>query len=81
VKHCQSTGQQSDAAGVMVWLFTLRCGAALELRQRGRELWKELQRGYPHVKEAADSLGALSGKTINIDGFDRVPIGLEPSVQ
>jgi hypothetical protein len=81
VKHCQSTGQQSDAAGVMVWLFTLRCGAALELRQRGRELWKELQRGYPHVKEAADSLGALSGKTINIDGFDRIPIGLEPSVQ
>lgn len=81
VKHCQSANQQSDAAGVMVWLFRLPCGAAMELRQRGRNLWKELQRGYPHVAEAADSLRVLTGKTIRIKGFDRVPIGLEPSVQ
>lgn len=67
-----------ETSGMMVWVHTLRAGAALELRGLGREMWEELERGFPHVKENAIYVAELTGVTPNIEGSGSIPIGLTP---
>ncbi len=78
VRDYQRMNRPSDAAGTMVWLFTVRCGTTLELRTLGRRIWNELRRGFPYVEEAEPVLSAIAGKSLTIDHYDSVPIGLEP---
>ena len=61
----------------MVWLHTIRAANTPELRFKGRILWKELARGFPCVDDAADNLFALTGITLNVEGYAAVPDGLE----
>ena len=68
------------AAGMSVWVHTLRAAAAPELRVLGRAVWRELQRGFAHVRESTDAAGKVSGERMNISGFDIFPIGFIPSV-
>lgn len=78
IKAFQSSGMPESAAGAMVWLHTLRCGAALELRPLGRELWRELRRGFPFIEQSAAGLELLSDQQIIITDATRIPFGLEP---
>jgi len=79
IKGFQKQGQPSDAAGVMVWLFTLRAGGDIALRGVGRRLWRELSRGIPKVEEAELNYYSLTGKIYDTTGYERTPIGLEPT--
>lgn len=81
IKEYQSRGDRSSAAGVMVWLHTIRCGTSLELRQHGRELWRELQRGFPFAVASAQGIYSISGVMLNTQGSGSVPTGLEPERQ
>jgi len=78
IQAFQKLGQPSDAAGVMVWLFTLRAGENIALRGIGRRLWRELSRGIPKVEEAELNYYSLTGKMYDTTGYQRIPIGLEP---
>jgi hypothetical protein len=74
----QKNGQMNDAAAMMIWLHTLRSMATFEVRPHGRELWRQLARGFPHVAENATFLRKDLGVWINYEGYDEIPRGLEP---
>jgi hypothetical protein len=52
VRKYQTHSEYIDAAGAMVWLHTLRSLTTPELRDLGRQMWQELQRGFPHTSDA-----------------------------
>ncbi len=74
----QKNDRMGDAAGIMVWLFTLRAGADPALRGLGRRLWRELARGIPLADEAETDFYGLTNIILNTDGRERIPFGLEP---
>lgn len=51
IEELQKTGKLQDAAALMVWAHTMRAGSCLELRGLGRQMWKELERGFPYVEK------------------------------
>lgn len=51
-RQFRKIGLEADSAGAMVWSYTLRCLNVPELRPLGVEMWSELRRGFPHVKDA-----------------------------
>jgi len=80
IKEYQSRGDNASAASVMVWLHTLRCGTSLELRQLGRSLWRELERGFQFVDASAQNIYNLSGMLLETSGYNQFPVGLEPEI-
>ena len=74
----QKQQRLQDAAAFMVWLHTARAAIRLELRSLGRDLWRELARGFPHVEEGALSCHLLLGVRPNIEGADQFPQGFTP---
>lgn len=79
IKDLQKQGKQPFAAGLMVWLHTLRSMETLELRKEGRLLWAQLQRGFPHAERSALSLIGLTGVVFRLEGVGLFPDGLEPT--
>ncbi len=81
VKEFQGSKQPSDAAGAMIWLHSLRSQGYPELRIKGRELWGELIRGFPYVKDALDEIANLTGKDFPeaaYNEYEYIPAGIEP---
>jgi hypothetical protein len=68
----------SLGSAIIVWLCTIRAAQEPALRSLGRDLWRQLARGFPHVHEAAASLGQISGVTINTSHAGRFPDGFAP---
>jgi hypothetical protein len=60
VQKFQTDSEYIDAAGAMVWLHTLRCLTTPELRDLGRQMWQELERGFPHTPEALARIEAVT---------------------
>jgi hypothetical protein len=75
IRHLQKEGMPQPAAGMFVWLFTFRAAMFVELRDTGRQLWKELSRGEPHVPTAAAQFAAV-GFDVSIEDWGRVPTGM-----
>jgi hypothetical protein len=51
-KHLQEKGDVISlavAAGLMLWVHTLRAVADPEVRTKARELWGEFERAFPHM--------------------------------
>ncbi len=80
VIRLQKKRRFEDAAALMVWVHTLRAASRPELRGLGRNMWGELERGFPFVLSAAEGVYDLMGVQFNVDGFDEFPIGLEPTI-
>jgi len=70
--------KKQEAAAFMIWTHTARAGARLELRGLGREMWRELSRGFPHVKKGAQDFRSLTGIHLNIADAEQFPFGLAP---
>jgi hypothetical protein len=81
IKEFQTQSRWTNAAGAMIWLFTLRAAVRRELRADGRALWRELARGFITANEAKERVKSLSGESLNIEGASRYPLGLEPDLQ
>ena len=79
IQEFQKNGNMTDAAGMMIWLHTLRSMGEFEVRPHGRELWKQLARGFPHVTESALNFEMVSGVALNFEGYNEIPQGLEPN--
>ena len=56
----QRQEEYASASGAKVWLFTLRSCTIPEARLLGRNIWKELARGFPHVLTALDEFEAAT---------------------
>jgi len=73
--------QPSDALGVMILLHSVRALNVPEIRGLGREMWKELERGFPYVEDTLEEIRGLTGNPLppNIDDeLKFIPHGLEP---
>ncbi len=69
-------------AGAMVWVHTLRAYHFPEVRLLGRNMWGELQRGFPHALGALSFMENVSHEppppgTALATQF--IPVGLEPT--
>jgi len=64
---------------VAVWMHTLRATApeaSSALRALGREMWRELERGFAALPKAATKLARMVGGELNVDGARTIPVGL-----
>ena len=78
IKDLQKSGQLESAAAMMVWLHTFRAATWIELRGHGREVWRELARGFPEVERAARDMYSLLNIKPDIEGYDEFPTGFTP---
>jgi hypothetical protein len=68
-------------AGAMVWAHTLRAYHFPEVRFFGRQMWGELQRGFPHALAALKFMGDMNHQPPPLGtalATQFVPVGLEP---
>lgn len=78
IQELQRQRQFAGLAAGMIWLHSLRAMQSLELRPHGRELWRQLSRGFPHVLNSADDHALLTGVLLEIEDYDQIPDGLGP---
>jgi hypothetical protein len=70
-----------SVGGALVWLHTLRALQFPELRLLGRQMWGELERGFPHVFEAFHFIEDTVGQPPPLGSLQAsqfIPVGLEP---
>ena len=60
-----------------IWVLTLRATMKPEFRHYGREIWGDLERGFPFVELSALEALPIIGP-LKIDGYDNFPIGFTP---
>jgi hypothetical protein len=60
VRKYQTNSEHIDAAGAMVWVHTLRSLTIPELRDLGRQMWQQLERGFPHTADALARIEAVT---------------------
>ena len=83
IKQFQKMGQPSDALGVWVWLHSVRALNVPEIRIFGRQMWKELVRGFPFALQALQQMrdtGAILPNGIEWE-LSFIPHGLEPTLE
>lgn len=78
IKTFQKAGQNEAASGYFPWLFTVRACFDLDLLPNTRELWRQLERGFPHVESAAEKLEDMFGVRLNTYGATEFPQGFTP---
>ncbi|MGV7219588.1 hypothetical protein [Bradyrhizobium sp. UFLA05-112] len=76
VQKLQGSGDFAAAAGLIVWVHSLRAMTDPLLREDGRAMWRELARGFPHVMRTTAELEAATGKRVKIEGWQTFPEGL-----
>lgn len=87
IKKAQRKGNFVAAAGLMVWLHSLRALNAAELRDLSRVMWDELRRGFPHVENALQRADDMFGiplsesDELSLDCFTFIPNGLNQRAQ
>jgi hypothetical protein len=79
IQELQSQKHFPAAAGVMVWLHSMRAMEDLTLRNYGRQIWHELQRGFPFASDWAYRYVEVTGCDPDlVKGWNQIPDGLEP---
>jgi hypothetical protein len=74
----QKMDMHQIAAGVAVWIHTLRAEKELSNRYIAKDMWALLASSFDDVEEAADMMALImGGRELNIDGYDRIPYGFE----
>lgn len=78
VSPLQKAGRTIEAVPLIIWVHSLRGVTRLELRGLAREMWRQLQRGFKYVDEAASDYAALTGEELDVSGATEFPKGLTP---
>lgn len=78
IRMAQDTRDFISATALMVWLHTLRASVNPDLRQGGRDLWRQLERGFPHCINAMDGYKALTGVSLDVLDYQLFPAGFTP---
>ena len=77
-----ATNAASFSLGTMVWLHSMRAFTYPEIRLFAREMWQQLERGFPYASKALDSFESPTGDPLPHDitsNLNFVPPGLEPA--
>jgi hypothetical protein len=72
-------GKPQLAAGVMVWVHSLRAFANPEIRPFAREIWMHLQRGAFYVDQVSVNVTELLGRECRTHRAGEIPDGLTPN--
>ena len=75
----QKQGRNVEAAALMIWLHTMRAGIRIELRTLGRELWSQLERGFPFVEQAVAGGLPIAATRPNVTDASQFPAGFTPT--
>lgn len=75
MQEYQARQQQPLVYASMVWLYTMNAATAMDMRSLGRQLWRELRRGAPHVKTHIERTTTLLGQEPDYADFDKWPHG------
>ena len=67
VKALQKAGQSELCSGFIVWITSLRAGNDFKLRNVARQVWGQLERGFPHVDRAVVDAQLFLPNDLNID--------------
>lgn len=78
IKSLQKARRFPDAAGMMIWIHTIRTAYQPDLRPLARAMWGELRRGMEHVEEGANQYLLMTQTMLDTDNFDEFPEGLTP---
>lgn len=77
-QSAQKMNLQHIAAGIAVWIHTLRAEKEISNRHVAKEMWALLASSFDEVEEAADMMALImGGREPNIDGYDQIPIGFD----
>jgi trehalose-6-phosphatase len=75
-RAAQKSGSPQIAAGIAVWIHTVRAEKELSNRHIAREMWSLLAASFDEVEDAAESLQMfMGGRPLDIGGYDRIPLG------
>ena len=83
-RKCQANGRPDLAAGMMVWLHSIRAFTFPEIRILAREMWGELSRGFDGAEKSIESIKILSLIPVpDIEKLDfyYIPEGLTPEIK
>jgi hypothetical protein len=78
IRDAQKSTLYVTAAGLKVWLFTIRSLTHDELRPIGVALWRQFPRGFPHVPTVAEAVYETTGFRNDLTDSRIVPLGFEP---
>lgn len=80
VKDFQRQGAAQMAAGLIIWVHTVRGAyhANENLRPRVLDLWRQLSRGFPHAAKHIDLVQSMVSVPVRLEGHDRFPEGFDP---
>jgi len=77
IRDAQKSTLYVSAAGLKMWLFTIRSVMHDELRPVGVALWREIPRGFPYVRTAAEEGYDHTGVRIDLTDCGMVPRGFQ----
>lgn len=78
IQTLQESGDEVLASGLMVWVHSLRAGNDLRLRAVARDIWGELERGFPFVEQASADAKLFIPIPLDIKTYNEFPKGLSP---
>ena len=81
VRDFNKMGQPTDAIGTLVISYSFRCLNIAELRDQGRDMWRQLRRGFEHAEQALIDGEKTKGKPFPKEVWKewrQIPVGLEP---
>jgi len=75
-KVAQKSNMGQIAAGIAVWIHTLRAEKEISNLFIAKEMWSLLAASFDEVEEAALDLAIfMGGRLLDIEGYDRIPVG------
>jgi hypothetical protein len=76
----QQLNEPANATGLMLWVHSIRALNVPEIRFLGKEMWREIDRGFPYIEEEIENWNAISGENLP-ESFAAearfIPIGLD----
>jgi hypothetical protein len=81
IRQFERMQKPDDAAGAIVWSYSLRALNVPGLRDLGRDMWGQLRRGFPYVEAALDRAEAERDDPFPArvrESWRIIPTGLEP---
>jgi hypothetical protein len=77
IRDAQKSTLYVTAAGLKMWVFTIRSVMHDELRPVGVALWRQIPRGFLYVRTAAEGVFEATGVRIDLTDCETVPRGFD----
>lgn len=80
IRKQQSTGTLYSAAAMMIWHQSMRALVYPEITYLGKEMWREVRRGFPYAAELWSEVSLFENQITDLDlpadEIDYIPSGL-----